>query len=70
MNETSRLIDALKSALKGKGITYADLAKRIVMSEANVKRMFSKQTLSLQQLEQICTAIDFDIFEYCANSST
>lgn len=63
MNETSRLIDALKSALKSKGITYAELAKRITMSEANVKRMFSRQTLSLQQLEQICTAIDFDFFE-------
>ena len=63
MNETSRLIDALKSALKNKGITYADLAKRIAMSEANVKRMFSKQTLSLQQLELICTVIEFDFFE-------
>ena len=63
MNETSRLVDALKAALKNKGVTYADLAKRIVMSEANIKRMFSKQTLSLQQLEQICTVVDFDFFE-------
>jgi DNA-binding Xre family transcriptional regulator len=63
MNDTSRLVEALKSALKGRDITYAQLAKRISMSEANVKRMFSRQTMTLQRLEEICAAIELDFFE-------
>jgi DNA-binding Xre family transcriptional regulator len=63
MNDTSRLVEALKSALKGRDITYSELAKRIKMSEANVKRMFSRHTMTLQRLEDICKAIELDFFE-------
>jgi DNA-binding Xre family transcriptional regulator len=63
MNDTSRLVEALKSALKGRDITYAQLAKLIKMSEANVKRMFSRHTMTLQRLEEICAAIEIDFFE-------
>ncbi len=63
MNDTSRLVDALKSALKGRNITYAALAKLINMSEANVKRMFSRHTMTLHRLEEICAAIEIDFFE-------
>ncbi|MGZ8292992.1 MAG: helix-turn-helix domain-containing protein [Telluria sp.] len=56
------LVDTLKRLLKGRGITYGDLAARIDMSEASVKRMFSQKNFTLQRLDQIldACAIGFD----------
>lgn len=56
------LVDTLKRLLKGRGITYGDLAARIDMSEASVKRMFSQKNFTLQRLDQILDAcgIGFD----------
>ena len=48
------LIDALKRCLRAQELTYRELAARIRMSEAAVKRMFSRRAMSLQRLEQIC----------------
>lgn len=50
------LVDTLKRLLKSRGITYADLAGRIDMSEASVKRMFSQKNFTLQRLDQILDA--------------
>ena len=47
------LIDALKRCLRAQNLTYRELAARIRMSEAAVKRMFSRRAMSLQRLEQI-----------------
>jgi len=60
MLNATALIDALKRTLKAEGITYATLAARIDMSEASVKRMFSKQSFSLQRLDQILAVIGID----------
>jgi transcriptional regulator with XRE-family HTH domain len=56
------LVDTLKRLLKSRAITYADLAGRIGMSEASVKRMFSQKNFTLQRLDQILDAcgIGFD----------
>ncbi|WP_282445500.1 helix-turn-helix domain-containing protein [Massilia antarctica] len=56
------LVDTLKRLLKGRGITYGDLAGRIGMSEASVKRMFSQKNFTLQRLDEIlsATGIEFD----------
>src|SRR4051794_9006774 len=59
----SILVDSLKRALKAKGITYADLAARIEMSEAGVKRMFSQKNFTLQKLEAILHATGLDLIE-------
>src|SRR3954463_3072704 len=55
------LVDTLKRLLKARGITYGDLAGRIDMSEASVKRMFSQKNFTLQRLDEILavTGIDF-----------
>lgn len=63
MNDTSRIVEALKGALKARGVTYGELARRLQLSEANVKRMFSLQSMTLQRLEEICAALDLDFFE-------
>jgi transcriptional regulator with XRE-family HTH domain len=61
MLPATALVDALKRELKARGITYAELAVRISMSEASIKRMFAQKNFTLQRLDEIleATSIDF-----------
>lgn len=61
--QASAIVDSLKRSLKARGITYADLAERIGMSEASVKRMFSQKNFTLQRLDDILKAADIDFRE-------
>jgi hypothetical protein len=54
------LVGALKRALKGRGITYAALAARLGLSEASVKRMFSRRDFTLQRMDDVCTVAGID----------
>ena len=58
MPKASNLVDVLKRELKARDITYADLAARIDMSEASVKRMFSQKNFTLQRLDEILQATE------------
>ena len=60
---TEQLIDSLKRVLKSRHITYAELARRIGMSEASVKRLFSQRTITKNRLEQVLAALELDFFE-------
>jgi transcriptional regulator with XRE-family HTH domain len=53
----------VKAVLKLRSVTYAKLAARIGLSEASVKRVLSRGTLSLRRLEQICDAIGTSVPE-------
>jgi transcriptional regulator with XRE-family HTH domain len=55
------LVDALKRLLKAQGLTYAALAAQIGVSEATVKRMFSRRAMSLVRLEQVCAALHVEL---------
>lgn len=59
----SPLISTLKRVLKTRGVTYADLAEKIALSEASVKRLFSQGSFTLERLEQVCAALEIDLFE-------
>lgn len=61
MAQSLHLINSLKKALKGHGLTYADIAKKINMSEASIKRMFSEKNFSLKRLEELCQCMDLEI---------
>jgi len=63
MGLRNRLIDAMKSSLRSRGMTYAALARRLGVSEATVKRMFSRGSFSLQRVEQILDVLELDIGE-------
>ena len=54
MARTAALVDVLKRALKSRGITYGQVARSLKLSEASVKRMFSKRDFTLKRLDQIC----------------
>lgn len=61
MPQATALIEALKRELKERGITYAELARRIGMSEPSVKRMFSLKHFTLQRLDQMLSATGIDL---------
>lgn len=63
------LIDALKRGLRAQGLTYRDLAVRLKLSEAAVKRMFSKRAMNLQRLEEICEVLDIGLAELGAEAT-
>ncbi|MBI3043939.1 MAG: helix-turn-helix transcriptional regulator [Betaproteobacteria bacterium] len=54
MTTTSGLVEVLKRELKSRGITYAQVARKLNLSEASVKRMFSRQDFTLKRLDQVC----------------
>jgi len=58
--ETKNLIEVLKKALKSHGVTYADIAAQLNLSEASVKRMFAQKHFTLIRLESICEMAQMD----------
>ncbi|MCB1555283.1 MAG: helix-turn-helix transcriptional regulator [Xanthomonadales bacterium] len=64
----SELIQALKRLLKAQGITYAVLAGRLSLSEATVKRMFSRGAISVKRLDEICQVLDIGLAELAAEA--
>ena len=55
--DISSVIKAVKEQLKHSGITYRDLAKALGMSEAGIKKVLSKDDLSLKRLLSICEVL-------------
>lgn len=64
----TELVQALKRLLKAQGITYAVLAQRLALSEATVKRMFSRSAITLKRLDQICQVLDIGLAELSAEA--
>ncbi|MET0081328.1 MAG: helix-turn-helix transcriptional regulator [Candidatus Thiodiazotropha lotti] len=61
MAQTLQLIDTLKRTLKAHGLTYADVAQHLDLSEANVKRLFAKRRFTLERLDQVCQLMELEI---------
>ena len=54
MTQTAAVVDALKATLRARKMTYAQVAKSLKMSEASVKRLFSRNHFTLERFEHIC----------------
>lgn len=54
MKEISLYVDSLKDVLKRQGVTYAELADELGISEASIKRNFSMANFTFERLLQIC----------------
>lgn len=63
MSASATLIDALKGALKAQGLTYAKVARGLGMSEASVKRMFSRRDFTLKRLDKVLELAGLEIGE-------
>jgi AraC-like DNA-binding protein len=58
-----RLVESLKKCLRARGVTYAMLARELHLSEASVKRLFSRGTFTLARVEEILRVLDLDLVE-------
>lgn len=63
MPAVSPFVEALKKSLRARGMTYAALARELRLSEASVKRMFSRGSLTLSRIEQILGVLELDLHE-------
>lgn len=63
MPAASRFVEALKKSVRARGLTYAELARRLRLSEASVKRMFSRGTFTLARIEEVLAAVELDLYE-------
>src|SRR5688500_6058865 len=63
MRTASRFVEALKKSVRARGLTYAEPARRLRLSEASVKRMFSRGTFTLARIEEVLAAVDLDLYE-------
>lgn len=61
MAQTNAIIAELKQVLRECRITYADVAQKLALSEASVKRLFAEQQFSLKRLDQICELTGIEI---------
>lgn len=60
------LVVELKRALKERGITYAQIARRLGLSHASVKRLFSAQDFSLSRIDEICDLAGIELADLIA----
>ncbi len=60
---TGFVFDALKMHLKARGMTYADVARALKISEPTVKRIFAGRNCTLKRLEEMCDVLQVDIAE-------
>jgi transcriptional regulator with XRE-family HTH domain len=63
MSASATLIDALKHSLKAQGFTYAKVARGLGMSEASVKRMFSRRDFTLKRLDKVLELAGLELGE-------
>lgn len=63
MSLGSRFVEALKASVRGRGLTYAQLAARLGVSEPTVKRMFSRRAFTLARIEQILRVLDLELYD-------
>ncbi|MCC7463150.1 MAG: helix-turn-helix domain-containing protein [Gammaproteobacteria bacterium] len=61
MNETRRILDALKRSLRARGVTYRRLGQALGLSESSVKRLFSDGSFTLARLESICNVLNLSV---------
>ena len=63
MPTRSLFVDALKKSVRARGLTYAALARELRLSEASIKRMFSRGTFTLARIEQILAVLELELGE-------
>ncbi|WP_424969314.1 helix-turn-helix domain-containing protein [Dinoroseobacter sp. S76] len=57
----AELFELLKTILKARGMTYADLASRLGVSEPTIKRIFSERDCKLSRMTEICSVLDLSL---------
>jgi transcriptional regulator with XRE-family HTH domain len=63
VSTTQDLVTALKAELKAAGITYAELAEHLEMSESSIKRIFAKADMPLSRIDDVLRVLKMDFAE-------
>ncbi len=63
MAHSSALIEVLKRELRSRGVTYAHVAAHLGLSEASVKRMFSRKEFTLKRIDAVCRLANMEFSE-------
>ena len=63
MSQTEALVGELKRVLKARKLNYSQVSRALKLSEATVKRMFSRNDFSLDRFEQVCQFADVSVSE-------
>jgi transcriptional regulator with XRE-family HTH domain len=58
---TGFVFEGLKAHLKARGMTYADVARALKVSEATIKRVFASRNCSLERLDQLCELVQVEL---------
>lgn len=58
-----RFVETLKKCVRARGMTYAQLARAVGLSEPSIKRMFSRGTFTLARLDEILAVLELDLYE-------
>jgi hypothetical protein len=57
------VFEGLKMHLKARGMTYADVARGLRISEPTVKRIFAQKNCDLKRLQALCEFVQVDLAE-------
>lgn len=63
MAETQALVDGLKRILRARRINYVQVAEKLALSEASIKRLFSKGGFTLERFEEVCALAGTSLVE-------
>jgi len=63
MAQLTTIIKVVKKQLRAQGLTYADVAIALELSEASVKRLFAEQNFTLQRMEVISELLGLELSE-------
>jgi DNA-binding Xre family transcriptional regulator len=61
MAQTKLIIDTLKRELRRQGVNYRQVAQKLDLSEASVKRLFSDSSFTLDRISKVCELLNFEI---------
>ncbi|MCU0868092.1 MAG: transcriptional regulator [Burkholderiales bacterium] len=62
------MVEGLKRALKARRLGYRDVAMKLDLSEASVKRLFSKGGFTLERFEEVCALAGVSMTELAKES--
>ena len=61
MAQRLAIVTELKKVLKERGLTYEHVARQLELSQASVKRLFSRADFSLERIDGICELLGLEV---------
>jgi len=61
MSNSTLVVQAIRAALRARGMTYRELAKALGVSEPTIKRNLGRGDFSLSRLDRICEVLEISL---------